>query len=299
MKTLLTIFFTIGTMLSIYAQIPNSGFENWTSGGNYETPDSWGNLNPSTAAHSVYTVTKGTSAPASGAAYVKLMTKDVGGTITPGIIVSGKINETTLKPLSGIPFTGRPEKLKGKWQYMGYGTDVASFGGWLTKWNTSVNSRDTIAILSGNTSGMLHSWGDFSFPFVYRSAAIPDTVVLMISSSSATPVKNSFIWLDELAFDGTVTSLQEAQNLKPEMSLYPNPASQYVKISFMNSGADKATFILNDNIGNRVVEYIAELNPGSNTIQLDLSSAKIHSGMYFLQMQLPTGNIARKLVIRK
>ena len=109
MKTVLTFILLLGVMLSISAQIPNAGFENWTSGGNFDTPDSWGNLNPTTAAHSVYTVVKGTSGPASGAAYIKLMTKDVGGVITPGIIVSGQLNESTLTPLSGIPFTGRPK----------------------------------------------------------------------------------------------------------------------------------------------------------------------------------------------
>jgi hypothetical protein len=298
MKKVYLVILIFGLVHSIFAQLPNPGFENWTSSGSYETPDFWGNLNSSTSGTGVYTVTKGVSAPASGAAYVKLMTKDVGGTITPGIIVSGILDAATLKPKSGFPFTGRPEKLKGKWQFMGYGTDVASFSGWLTKWNTSVHQRDTIAVLSGNTSGMLHSWGDFSFPFVYRSAAIPDSAIIMISSSSTNPTKNSFIWLDDLAFDGTVTSL-EPLNSKVEVNVFPNPASQFVKVSFFSPKSDQVNFVLNDNIGNKVAEYQFEVAPGSNTVILDLSSPRIYNGLYFLSMQAPFTTQTRKLVIKK
>ncbi|MBK7027866.1 MAG: T9SS type A sorting domain-containing protein [Bacteroidales bacterium] len=298
MKKIYLFFLTFGLALSISAQLPNPGFENWTIVGSFETPDFWGNMNASTSGSGVYTITKGVSGPASGAAFVKLMTKDVAGTITPGIIVSGMLDEATLKPKSGIPFTGRPEKLKGKWQFMGYGTDVATFSGWLTKWNTSVHQRDTIAILSGNTSGMLHSWGDFNFPFTYRSAAIPDSVVIMISSSSSNPVKNSFIWLDDLAFDGTVTSV-EPVNTKIEVNVFPNPASQFVKVSFYSPKDDQVNFILNDNIGNRVAEYQFDVAQGSNTVMIDLSSARIHNGLYFLSMHASFAAQTRKLVIKK
>ena len=46
--------------LSAFAQIPNNGFENWSSAGSYNNPDSWGNLNSVTSVLSVYTCVKGT-----------------------------------------------------------------------------------------------------------------------------------------------------------------------------------------------------------------------------------------------
>ena len=47
-------------VLRINAQIalPNPGFENWTSAGNYEDPDDWHTLNPSTAFVGVLTALK-------------------------------------------------------------------------------------------------------------------------------------------------------------------------------------------------------------------------------------------------
>jgi hypothetical protein len=43
----------------LHAQIPNAGFENWTSMGLYEVPDQWGNMNTATSSTGVYTTAKG------------------------------------------------------------------------------------------------------------------------------------------------------------------------------------------------------------------------------------------------
>jgi hypothetical protein len=281
------------------AQIPNAGFENWTNMGTYDIPDHWGNLNPSTTTYGVFTVAKGVSAPASGLAYAKLTTKGVGTAIVPGIIVSGQLDTTTLRPLSGFAYSDRPEKLKGKWQFMGYGTDAATIGAWLTKWNNLTLQRDTIATLYTTTTGMLHTWGTFSFPFEYRTSSNPDTAVIMISSSGKAPVKYSFIWVDDLSFEGNVTGIESKEQLANIVSVYPNPASTYLDISITSQKGERGRIMLIDNIGNQVIERFEEISAGSNHIILDLDSNRIHSGMYFLQVQTTEGTMVRKIIIRK
>lgn len=298
MKSFLLLFALLG-FLAVNAQIPNPGFESWTSIGSYEVPDSWGNLNNSTAATGVFTVTKGTSAPASGAAFIKIATRDIGGnTIVPGTIVNGQLDPVTFKPLSGLPCTSRPEKLMGKWQYMGYGTDAATIAAWLTRWNNATQQRDTIASLSGSPSGMLHSWGDFSYVFQYRSSSNPDTAVVLISSSGKVPVKNSFIWIDDLAFEGTVTSVNEKEPAV-NVSVYPNPANQFVKIGLNAHRDGLARIVLTDNLGNMVMERSEEYSEGNNQFTLDLSSSRIFSGIYFVKLYTAQGTLARKVIVRK
>lgn len=283
----------------LLAQIPNAGMENWTNAGAYDDPVSWWTYNATTSSTGIYTVTKGTSAPAEGLAYAKLYTKDLGnGVVKPGILVSGQYDPVAMKPISGFPYTSRPEKLKGKWQYMGFGADVASISAWLTKWNPSTLQRDTIATLNGSPSGMLHAWGPFSFSFVYQSGDYPDTAVIMISSSSANPVKNSFIWVDDLSFDGNVTGI-ETRDQFAAISIYPNPASSYTKVVINSPVYSKATIRLSDNIGNQVFAGEEEVNPGVNPITLELNSPKIRSGIYFLKIETSSGKYTRKLIINK
>ncbi|MEO8733500.1 MAG: hypothetical protein ABI373_04125, partial [Flavobacteriales bacterium] len=76
MKTHLLIIGAVGLLpiSTVMAQIPNSGFENWTTVGDHLNPDGWLSTNDQLAAFGVFTCEKGTPG-ASGAAYVKLTTK--------------------------------------------------------------------------------------------------------------------------------------------------------------------------------------------------------------------------------
>jgi len=149
MKTLINILkvVIIPSMLyssTLFAQIPNSGFEDWIDQGNYNNPDLWSSLNDMTEPAGVYTCTKG-SPGNPGASYLKLTSKNVTGMgLLPGIAVSGELNTIDMQALSGFPFTGRPESISGNWKYMAYEGDQGYISILLTLWNPSSQSRDTI-----------------------------------------------------------------------------------------------------------------------------------------------------------
>ena len=70
-KILLLIIAVVSFNFTASAQIPNNGFENWTTVGTYSNPDNWATLNSLTAPFSIYTATKGM--PGSpGSSYLKL-----------------------------------------------------------------------------------------------------------------------------------------------------------------------------------------------------------------------------------
>ena len=297
MKNNSLLFFLLLAGLIVNAQIPNAGFESWTSMGTYETPDHWGNMNAATASSSVFTTVKG-SPGASGNYYIKLTTKDAGGIITPGIIVSGQLNTVTWKPVSGFAYSQRAEKLKGKYQFMGYNNDVATISAWLTKWNTTLNKRDTVATLSYNTEGMIHVWTDFAIPFVYRSVQNPDTAVIMISSSSVSPKKNSFIWLDDLFLDGLVTAVKPIEPFK-DVKVFPSPATTEVNLSFVSDKNFVTDLLLQDNVGKIISQVEVEVRNGTNLIKTDLNSLNVAPGLYFLSLKTPSGTLSRKFVITR
>lgn len=293
--SLLILFVLTGFILN--AQIPNAGFESWTSMGSYENPDHWGNMNATTAPSAIYTTIKGTPG-ASGNYYTKLTTKEAGGVITPGIIVSGQLNTSTWQPASGFAYTQRAETLKGKYQFMGYNNDVATIAAWLTKWNISLNKRDTIATLYKNTTGMIHVWTDFTIPFLYRSTLAPDTAVIMISSSSTSPKKNSFIWLDDLFLDGLVTSVK-SDKLFEEVNIFPSPARNEVNLSFLSDKNYVTEILVLDNVGKIISQTEVEVRNGSNLIKTDLVRLHPAPGMYFLSLKTPSGIHTRKFIIAR
>jgi len=279
----------------LHAQVPNASFENWTAMGTYDLPDQWGNMNTSTAATGIFTTAKGTPG-AAGSYFVKLTTKDVGGVVTPGMIVSGLLNTANWKPKSGFPYSLRAETLKGKYQFMGYNSDSATISAWLTKWNTSLNRRDTIASLVKKTTGMVHVWTALSLPFIYRSTENPDTAVIMISSSSVAPKKNSFIWVDDLLLDGLVTAVQQQEPVQ-EAVVFPSPAQNEVNLEFSSRhNADGLVQIL-DNTGKIISQSAVRIREGSNTLRTELGTLHPAPGMYFIRLQTQDGTLTRKFVI--
>jgi len=222
MKTKIYItFFLIFACAIVHAQIPNSDFENWTSSVSYDILDSWDNLNSTTAGSSVYTSEKGTpgATGVAGTYFIKLTSKTVTGQgVVPGIAVSGKLNITTLKPISGFAFNQRPANLTGNWQYMVFSAKGVINAGYidvqLTRWDASMNMRDTIAGFHYSLPGMKMSWNAFSIPLAYGdSINYPDSCIITLSASSTTPTNKDFLYIDDLAFTGTVA---------PVITLIPN-----------------------------------------------------------------------------
>lgn len=277
----------------VNAQIPNGGFENWTAVGSYEVPDEWGNMNAATAASNVFTTVKGI--PGSpGDSFIMLTTKDINGVNTPGIIVSGQLNTTTLKAESGFPFNQQVKNLTGRYQFMGYSNDSATIAAWLTRWDSEIQRRDTVASLMTRKSGMMHAWANFTLPFVYYSDEVPDTAIIYISSSGQTPQDYSFIWIDNLNFEGLVTSVKDVA-FNNNLTVFPSPTKEHLSISFNDKTDYNAELMIIDMTGNIVQRSAVIVRAGQNLFNLSISDQA--SGVYLIQMTTPSGVLRQKFVI--
>lgn len=235
-----------------FSQIPNSGFENWTSMGSYENPDSWGTMNNTTALSGIFTATKAT--PGSpGSYYLKLTSQTIASVVVNGIAVSGILDSVNQIPKSGFPFSLRPQSFTGKWQHMISGTSQGSVSVLLTQWNAPLSKRDTIATASQTLSGMAMSWANFSINFVYESGAFPDTCIIVLKASGATPAAGDYLWADNLAFSGSVVGISENNIQKLSMISFPNPANNEIKFSFPTTLNKGDLLIITDMLGNEVL----------------------------------------------
>ena len=296
MKKIILFCAAIVAATSSFAQIPNASFENWTNTGGFNTPTGWDNLNATTSLASTYTCTKGTPGYA-GASYLQLTSKTVTGFgVVPGVAVSGVLDVTAAQPKSGFPFTERPGNLKGAWQYMAYGSDAGHIIVFLSHWNTTTMSRDTIAYTDHTLSGMVMSWASFNIPLTYMSTATPDSAIIVLSASGTTPVANSYLYVDTLQFSGAVAGINNVTETNLNVTVSPNPASSVASIAFAGTPGNTATITVTDVSGKVVyTTQYAELN-GTNTISVNTD--RFAPGLYLVVVSDEHNKAVRKLVIQ-
>ncbi len=268
----------------VNAQIPNGGFEMWSSMGLYDNPDGWSTMNDLTTNFGVYTVEKGTQGNP-GNSYLMLTSKTLGTTVVNGIAVSGTFDPVTQQPTSGFPFTGQPQSLTGKWQHMIYGSSQGSISAILTRWDVASNSRITVATATKTLSGMAMSWANFTIPFVYTETNAPDTCIIVLKASGTNPTDQDYLWVDNLAFSGDVAGISELKH-QDKFSVYPNPTSEILNVAIDNFNGGPCFLELINEAGQIVLSKETDFSKDQHTFSIEISN--LPKGVY--QTKITTEN---------
>lgn len=303
-KIIITVIAALGMSVSAKAQIPNAGFENWITVGSYEIPNSWGTLNHTTATYSVFTATKAT--PGSpGVSYLKLTSKTTGTFVSNGIAVSGKLDTVTMLPKSGVAYTQRPATFTGKWQHMIFGSSQGSIKVLITRWNTATNMRDTVAHAEQTLAGMAMSWANFSMNLNYMdSLNYPDSCIIVLQASGANPTNNDYLWVDNLAFTGTVAvstntgstvGVKEVKGTLSNLSLFPNPVNDVLQINLSLSQAHSITIEMLD-VSGKVI-YIKTKNAAFGELNEKVDVKNFPKGTYLIKINGENVSETKKIVI--
>lgn len=289
---------------NLFSQIPNSGFENWTSVGSYQIPNGWATMNNTTASYSLFTATKGT--PGSpGTSYLKLTAKMIGGTMHSGMAVSGKMDTLTSQALSGFPYSLRPYSFEGKWQHMVYGNVNGSISILLSKYNSLLETRDTVAFLNYTLSSMAMSWANFSLPLTYRdSLQFPDSCMIVLKACKGYPATNDYLWVDNLSFAGTVplgtppnlTAISENTRGDLQMTLFPNPSKNKVTLSFSSNSNNMVNIQVQD-ISGKIVQEQTLTYPLIGTNKIILETNQLEKGIYMVTLKTNTSRNSMKLLV--
>lgn len=172
--------------------LSDGNFENWilvTQGNsNFEEPAGgwWTSLNTLNLLGAPITTTKSTDRY-EGNYSVKLETKAWGTDfILPGLLASGYFD--TSAPIGenvrqGKPFDKRPLSAMGYYKYLSIDNDSAGIYFALTKYNSNLQKRDTIA--EAHTAYYQSSQGFelFNLTFNYVDTLKPDTIIVVFTSS--------------------------------------------------------------------------------------------------------------------
>lgn len=285
-QTFLALMFVVS--ISKAQTIPNASFENWTTHGTYETPDNWGSLNNKTNANSVYTCQKATPGT-SGSNFMKLTSKTVGANVANGIAVCGVLDSMTMMPKSGFACSGRPANLTGKWQHMIYGSSQGSISVTLTRWDAGSKKRITVGSGSVTLSGMAMSWASFTIPISYLDGTNPDSCIIAMMASGANPTNNDYLWVDNLAFSGSVSGIKLLSS-DIKVKIFPNPSNSILSVSLAN----------NYNLGMRVLDLtgkeLMQVKCEENRNTNELFIGDLPAGNYFLEIQTEKGNLFKSFI---
>jgi hypothetical protein len=276
------------------AQIPNPSFENWTSQIGYKTPDGWDQANSTTAITGIFTTTKGTPGFV-GNAYIKLNSKTiVGAGVVPGIAVSGKVDHATFKPISGVPYTTRSQTFTGNYQYSSVGIDAGIIFVSFTKWNTSTSSRDTVATAYQAVIGTQTSWTPFALAMQYRTAQTPDSMMIVFSSSAQNGVDGSYLYVDNLSFTGTVSSINKLTT-NANFGVYPNPTSKNITLNYIANTTGVANITISDVKGTIVKKLQQQCYAGA--VSNDVNVSEFSAGTYVITVTLGNDIITKKIIV--
>lgn len=190
-------------------QIPNGGFENWTtpSGAQYQEPTGgwWTTLNALRSLTAPVTVEKSSDAH-SGSYSAKLTTATWGTVLLPGLLVSGEFDIQNPNFLvQGQPWVDLPLAFQGWYKYTSVNNDSAGIAALLTRWNSGAGRRDTLAAAAVVITASQATWTAFDLPFFYTQAGAPDSILVALVSSGEgqnfVGQAGSTLWIDDLTFE--------------------------------------------------------------------------------------------------
>jgi len=279
------------TVLALNAstQIPNNGFEDWTTVGSYEIPSGlWITANAYSPG-GFYPVTKSTDHyPANVGNYSIRFENNT--TITPSVAGCGiAMTNTALgqyKPM--FPIQGHPNSFCGYYKFTPQNGDTMKIAIGLFKNGSVVSS----AILTNTAT--VSNWTPFNLPFdTYTDA---DSGYIHISSYNAEgplalPMGNSVLYVDNLSFDNLITSANEGPAINAGSNIFPNPASDNIIIE-NNETTDVLVEIYNI-VG--ALEKIVPLKQGQKNINTD----DLTNGIYMVVIKSDGLTERQKLIIQK
>lgn len=82
------------------------------------------------------------------------------------------------------------------------------------------------------------------------------------------------------------------------VSVYPNPVVDELKISFKSSQRSSVVISLFNNIGKPVFKQQSEVDAGNTIISIDIRSKSLEPGVYFVKLLAENQTITRKLIVK-
>ena len=285
----------IAMTITTNAQIPNNGFENWTTVGSYEDPTGVWKTPNSSSPGPFYPVTKSSDHyPAIVGNYSIRLESDT--SLLPSIAGFGitLTNLTTIMdgPGPSFPITGHPTSLCGWYKFIPQNNDTMVISILLYHGGDYV----AYAIMKFTTS--TSAWTSFNLPLSSYVSADSASIVLSAYCTDGPPPTyvprgNSVLYVDNLSFDNLINLVPEQTVQNNFFNLYPNPASDIVTLNI--STLNNAGLTLN-------IYTIAGTLVKSETLKQNhqkINISDLSNGIYMVEIKTKGWTEKQKLMIQR
>jgi len=284
----LTVLFAI--TIKINAQIPNNGFEQWYNVGNCMRPTGWGSTNDWTdTTGSYFAVTRSTDHfPVSVGNYsIRIETK---ASLLPAFWAQGYAclgyPGQYLRP--GFAITGHPNSWNGYYKFLPQNGDtmfiyIRLFYNGVVVSDNALTSTDTVA-----------NWTPFTINLPSYTQA--DSAAIVLASyyfNMGIPQGNSILYVDNLSFDGLISSISDQTVKNTFFNLYPNPASDIVTLNIENKNNADLTLNIYAIAGTLVKSEILK----QNNRQINIKD--LCNGIYMVEIKSIDFIESQRLIIQR
>lgn len=277
------------------AQIPNHGFELWTTSGSYSDPDSGWVTNNQFSAGTYYPVTK--SADHYPASVGSFSIKMENNSLLSGTAAEKYGYTATAKyPGYNGPFfriTGHPNSLCGYYKFESFNNDTMTI--------TAVLYQNGVVVSTAvfTDTSTTSTWTSFNIPFSTYTVADSAQIGFSAFHSSLDgtfptgPYGNSILYIDNISFDNLITGVPDHISDNTTLMLFPNPATDIITINV--NGSSKTD--LNVNIYNITGSLVKAETLEQNQQQINISN--LSNGIYLVEINSENICKTQKLIIQK
>jgi len=260
----------------VFSQIPNPGFENWSTGipADWITnnTDQFPTISQSTISHSGSYSVKGDVASFSGFSFAPVIA-------------------------TSFPFTDRPASFTGFYEFTSVSSDTLIIAVAL------YNNSNPIGGGYFYTATDVNSYSQFTIPIIYLSSGAPDSAGISIMIGPIlNPHAGSVFYVDDLSFPGNATSIynnnSQASLIFDMKQNYPNPFNPSTTIEYQIPRSSHVSLVVYDVLGNQVATVVNEIKPAGN-YSVNFTATNLASGIYFYKIKAGNYVQTKKLIILK
>jgi len=266
----------------LMAQIPNAGFESWTSG----EPDSWYTSN----ATGITSVTQSATSHSGSSAAQGAVVTFFSFAYSPYLFSGTPDNP-------GFAISQRYAGLHGFYRFAPAGGD---------KFIVTVLMRKNSAGIGGGIyqdSVDVSSYREFIAPITYTTADVPDsvTITFTITGPGGTPHVGSTFLIDDLSFGAASGVHDPTRGIPAEFSLgqnYPNPFNPSTSISYALPEEAPVTLTVTDITGRVVATPVNGRQPAGTHLAI-IDGSGLGSGVYFYSLRAGSRSATGKMLLMK
>lgn len=291
-RSILILMILIATTIKTQAQIPNNGFENWTTAGSCLQPQGWACINDWMGlTENCYSMSRSDDHyPVNVGSYsIKIentisIWPDYGAA---GLVWTGdSTGFGTDNPV--FPITGHPTSLCGYYKFIPEFGDTMDIHLALYKNGVQVTGGRLLRTTT------VSEWTSFKIPVSNPDYPDADSARIMISSFFADHFilyGNSVLYVDNLSFDNLISGIAEKDGQNVFFSLFPNPARDILKLDFNKLYIDDIVLEIITPTGVLVKSEMLKQN------QQEINIADLSDGIYMVAVKSKVLTGKQKLII--